>query len=234
VRHPGSVSIRENAPRSGCEDILDNIREALRLLAKSASIVSISTFYREPAIDRREEPDFYNGVVAIDTDLPPITLKWNVLRAIEAALGRRRSADKYESRTSDLGLLIHGDSVLSSNELTLPDPDILERAFIAVPLSEIAPELVLPGFGVPIRQVAEQFGDRKSAAVAGIHTAVAEGVALKPEHFLICARLLTRWHCAVPEAAWAPPCESIRGQRRLFPTRCTSSRHERGLRCGSR
>jgi 2-amino-4-hydroxy-6-hydroxymethyldihydropteridine diphosphokinase len=134
----------------------ENIREALRLLAKSARIVSISTFYREPAVDRPEEPDFYNGVVAIDTDLSPITLKWKVLRAIEAALGRRRSADKYASRTIDLDLLLYGDSVLSSNELTLPEPDVLKRAFIAVPLSEIAPELVLPGFGIPIRQLAER------------------------------------------------------------------------------
>jgi 2-amino-4-hydroxy-6-hydroxymethyldihydropteridine diphosphokinase len=119
-------------------------------------MVSISTFYREPAIDRRGEPDFYNGVVAIDTDVSPITLKWNVLRAIEAALGRRRGADRYESRTIDLDLLVYGDSVLSTDELTLPDPDILERAFVAVPLYEIAPELVLPGFRVPIRQIAEQ------------------------------------------------------------------------------
>jgi len=134
----------------------NNIREALRLLAKSARIVSISTFYREPAIDRPEAPDFYNGVVAIDTDLSPITLKWKVLRAIEAVLGRGRTPDKYASRTIDLDLLLYGDCVLSSSELTLPDADILRRAFIAVPLSEIAPELVLPGFGIPIRQLAER------------------------------------------------------------------------------
>ncbi len=134
-----------------------NIREALRLLAESARIVSISMFYREPAIGRPEEPDFYNGVVAIDTDLSPVTLKWKVLRVIEAVLGRRRSANKYASRTIDLDLLLYGDSMLSSNELTLTDSDVLKRAFIAVPLAEIAPELVLPGFDIPIRQLAERF-----------------------------------------------------------------------------
>jgi len=135
----------------------DNIREALRRLAQSTRLVSISTFYREPAIGHREQPDFYNGVVAIDTDLPPAMLKWQVLRPIEALLGRHRSADKYASRTIDLDLLVYGDSVVSSSELTLPDPDIRKRPFIAIPLSEVAPALILPDVRVPIREVAEQF-----------------------------------------------------------------------------
>jgi 2-amino-4-hydroxy-6-hydroxymethyldihydropteridine diphosphokinase len=112
-----------------------NIRAALRLLARSVGIISISTFYRTPAIDRPMQPDFYNGVVAIETDLRPTELKSKVLRRIEAALGRRRTADKYASRTIDLDLLV----------LTPLDPDILNRAFIAVPLAEIAPQLLLPG-----------------------------------------------------------------------------------------
>jgi len=135
----------------------ENVREALRQLAQSVRFMSISTFYRQPAVDHLEEPDFYNGVVAIDTDLAPMTLKWKVLRGIEANLGRRRSADRYASRTIDLDLLLYGDLALSNTELILPDPDILKRAFIAVPLYEIAPDLVLPGWGVPIRQVAERF-----------------------------------------------------------------------------
>jgi 2-amino-4-hydroxy-6-hydroxymethyldihydropteridine diphosphokinase len=134
----------------------ENIREALRRLAQSVLIVSISTFYREPAIGRPDDPDFHNGVVEIDTDLAPITLKGKVLRGIEASLGRSRSLDKFASRTIDLDLLLYDDLVVSSAELTLPHPDILKRAFVAVPLYEIAPTLVLPGSGVPIRQVAAQ------------------------------------------------------------------------------
>ena len=133
----------------------ENIRAALRQLTRSVRLVSISTFYREPAIGRPEDPDYYNGVVAIDTDLPPAKLKWAVLRQIEAALGRSRSIDKYAARSIDLDLLL-GNSVISSHELTLPDPDILTRAFIAFPLYEIAPSLVLPGFGVPIREIVER------------------------------------------------------------------------------
>src|SRR5215467_8416980 len=90
----------------------ENIRGGLRRIAQSARLVSISTFYRQPAIDHPEEPDFYNGVIEIDTDLPPTILKWQVLRRIEAALGRRRSKDKYAPRTIDLDLLLYNDCVI--------------------------------------------------------------------------------------------------------------------------
>lgn len=136
-----------------------NVHKALHELGQSVHLVSISTFYREPALDRPEEPDFYNGVAAIDTDLPPLKLKWEVLRRIEADLGRQRSADKNASRTIDLDLLLYGDLVVSSNELTIPDPDIVKRAFVAIPVYEIAPALLLPGSGIPIRNVAARFAE---------------------------------------------------------------------------
>lgn len=134
-----------------------NIRQALGRLSQAANLTAISTFYREPALGRPDDPAFYNGVVAIETDLPPLRLKLDLLRGIEADLGRRRTSDKYASRTIDLDLLLYDDCVLSNNELTLPDPDILERAFVAIPLCELAPDLLLPGSGLPIRRVAERF-----------------------------------------------------------------------------
>ena len=133
-----------------------NIRDALRRLAESVRIVSVSTFYQEPAIGRLEDPDFYNGVIAIETDLPPRILKNDLLRGIEAAVGRRRNGDKYGPRPIDLDLLLYGDVVLSSPDLTLPDPDIFKRAFIAIPLQEIEPDLVLPDSGLPIGRVVEE------------------------------------------------------------------------------
>jgi len=134
-----------------------NIRAALRRLAAAVRLQAVSTFYREPALDRPQEPDFYNGVVAIDTDLPPAALKWQVLRPIEAALGRRRGADKYAARTIDLDLLLYDDCALCGADLTLPDPSICARAFVALPLLELSPELALPGSGVSIREIARRF-----------------------------------------------------------------------------
>jgi len=134
-----------------------NIRQALRQLAQAVRLTGVSTFYREPPIERPTEPAFYNGVVAIETAVPPMRLKQDVLRRIEADLGRRRDPDKYASRTIDLDLLLYDDCVVSNNQLTLPDPDILERAFVAIPLCELAPDLLLPGSGLPICRVAARF-----------------------------------------------------------------------------
>ena len=121
---------------------------ALRLLAERVCLVAISTFYASPALDRPEQPDFYNGAVEIDTDLPPCELKYAVLREIEAALGRRRGADKYAAREIDLDLIWYDNLVVNEPELVLPDPEIAARPFLAVPLAELAPDLV-PGKTVP-------------------------------------------------------------------------------------
>ena len=134
-----------------------NIREALRRLGEYVRLTGISTFYVEPAIDGPDEPAFYNGVVTIETDLQPVNVKHEVLRRIEATLGRRRNANKNAPRTIDLDLLLYDDLVLSNDNLSLPHPDILKRAFVAIPLYELAPDLVLPGPGLPIRQIVEHF-----------------------------------------------------------------------------
>jgi len=96
-------------------------------------------------------------VVAIDTNLPPAQLKWQVLRPIEAALGRRRGADRYAARTIDLDLLLCDDYASREADLTLPDPSIRARAFVALPLQELSPGLTLPGSGVSIREIARGF-----------------------------------------------------------------------------
>lgn len=131
-----------------------HMRQALHRLRKVARIVSVSTIYRTPAEGCPEQPPFYNGVVAIETDLPPRELKL-MLREIEDALGRRRSADRYAARTIDLDILLYDTLVVTANGLVIPDPEIVQRAFLAVPLAELAPDLVLPGDGRPLREIAQ-------------------------------------------------------------------------------
>ena len=138
----------------------ENIREALRQLAQHARITAISTFYRQPAIGQPNQPDFINGVVTIGTDLPSPDLV-EVLRQIEAALGRRRTTDRYAPRPIDLDLLFVDGDVGQNSAPRLPHPDILNRAFVAIPLSEVAPSLVLPGSGISIGQIAGRFSSQK-------------------------------------------------------------------------
>jgi 7,8-dihydro-6-hydroxymethylpterin-pyrophosphokinase len=93
-------------------------------------------------------------MVAVETSKPPADLKSHVLRRIEQELGRTRSADKFAARTIDLDLIWYDNVVATGPDLTLPDPQILERLFLVVPLCEIAPDLVFPNSGVSIRDVA--------------------------------------------------------------------------------
>ena len=134
----------------------ENMREAIRLLDWQTRIVGISTVYQTEAEDRSEQPPYYNCVVEIGTEIPPMKLKYELLRKTEEALGRKRSTDKYAARAIDLDLIVYDDLVLETEELTLPDPQILRRSFVAIPLEELAPGLVLPGLGLRIEKVAER------------------------------------------------------------------------------
>ena len=130
-----------------------HIRQAVRLLGQVAPVVAISTIYRTPAQGPAGRPAFYNGVVEMQADLPPRALKTELAR-IEAALGRRRTADPDAPRPIDLDLLLYGDLVADEPGLRLPHPDLERRAFVAEPLREVAPGLRLPGSGRSIEEVA--------------------------------------------------------------------------------
>ncbi len=80
-------------------------------------------------------------------------MKYHFLRRVESGLGRKRTEDKYAPRTIDLDLILYDDVVEQSEDLSLPDPQSLERPLLAIPLSELSPDLVLPGIGLSITQV---------------------------------------------------------------------------------
>lgn len=135
----------------------ENVRRALLFLSREVPLEAVSTFYVTAPLERPDQPAFYNGVVRGRTPLPPTVLKFQVLRDIEARLGRRREADRYAPRPIDLDILLYGDWVVESEDLVIPDPEIAQRPFLAVPLYELAPDLVLPGSGRPLREIALAF-----------------------------------------------------------------------------
>ena len=80
-------------------------------------------------------------------------LKRRVLQLVESKLGRVRTADRFAARSIDLDLILYGGDVVSSETLILPDPDIRQRAFVALPLSEVAPGLRLPDTGEALAEL---------------------------------------------------------------------------------
>jgi 2-amino-4-hydroxy-6-hydroxymethyldihydropteridine diphosphokinase len=119
-------------------DELDRISQT-RLLAKSR-------LYRSAPLGPPDQPDYVNAVAGVLTLLGPEDLL-RALNDIEARHGRGRSGPKWGPRTLDLDLLLYADLELRTEKLVLPHPGVHERAFVLVPLAEIAPGLRVPGHG---------------------------------------------------------------------------------------
>jgi len=109
-------------------------------------LARVSTLYRSRPIGYAAQPDFINAVAALRTRLAPRELLGMLLR-IELRHGRRR-AFKNAPRTLDLDLLLYDDLRLDEPGITLPHPRMSERAFVLVPLLEIAPDIGIPGHGL--------------------------------------------------------------------------------------
>lgn len=131
-----------------------HVVEGLRRLGVVVRLAAVSTFYRTAPLGAPGAPAFANGVVRVETELGPRALQFEVLRGIEAGLGRVRGSDRNAPRTLDLDLLLWGEAVVCEPDFRLPAPELLERAFVALPLLELAPGLVLPGDGRSLAEVA--------------------------------------------------------------------------------
>ncbi len=129
-----------------------NVPRALRLLLERVRVEATSTFYRTRPLRHPEHPPFANGVWRVQTRLEPRPLKFDVLREVERRLGRVRTDDAYAPRTIDLDIAVYGDRTVREPDLLIPDPDVLERPFLAVPLLELEPDLRLPGADGPLRE----------------------------------------------------------------------------------
>ena len=124
-----------------------NIPAALDLLQQTTIVAATSQFFRTMPVGKNQnQPMFWNGVWEIRSGLPPLALKFQVLRDIEARLGRIRSSSRYDPRPIDLDLILFADLKMRNPRLILPDPDIQTRPFIAIPLRELTGDRVLPGF----------------------------------------------------------------------------------------
>jgi 2-amino-4-hydroxy-6-hydroxymethyldihydropteridine diphosphokinase len=115
--------------------------ERVRLLARSAD-------YRTPPWGIEDQPAFVNLCLAVETDLPPRALLARG-QAIERTFGRERAKERrWGPRPVDIDLIAYDDLALDEPDLKLPHPRLFERAFVLVPLAEIAPERVIAGIRV--------------------------------------------------------------------------------------
>ncbi len=146
-------------------DAQATVRQAMQALDQLAlsRVIRRSSLYRTAPITRSPAgvasgPDYINAVIALDTALPALELL-DQLQALEQAAGRERTY-LDAPRTLDLDLLLYGETHIDSPRLSVPHPRMAQRAFVLVPLAEIAPALVSEK---QLRAVADQAITRLAA-----------------------------------------------------------------------
>jgi 2-amino-4-hydroxy-6-hydroxymethyldihydropteridine diphosphokinase len=130
-------------------DAAATLRDAIAALAElpETTLLRASRLYRTPAWGRTDQPAFINAVALVETSLDARALL-DALLAIERRFGRVRvDGARWGPRTLDLDLLVFGDALFDEAGLQVPHPHLHERAFVLLPLAEIAPALQVPGRG---------------------------------------------------------------------------------------
>lgn len=144
---------------SNLGDREQNLLRALSLLSTKVEVRRISSIYETEPVGYEEQPLFLNLVCQIATLLSPRELL-NFAKEIEAAMGRVPSGQRNSPRLIDIDILLYGSESIESPDLTIPHPRLEERAFVLIPLAEIAPDLIPPQLGKSIAQLADKVGGK--------------------------------------------------------------------------
>ena len=121
-----------------------NLREAVRRMGALGRVAAVSGFYDTEPVGYLDQPRFLNAAVLLETELLPVELLRRLL-GIEQEMGRDRANSPPKGpRVIDLDLLLYGELVMQSAELTVPHPAMHERAFVLAPLAEIAVGMLHP------------------------------------------------------------------------------------------
>ncbi|MGA7194973.1 MAG: 2-amino-4-hydroxy-6-hydroxymethyldihydropteridine diphosphokinase [Anaerolineales bacterium] len=128
-----------------------NLRAAIKALSPEIKVIAESKVYETPPWGYENQPAFLNMAVKCETALEPESLLKR-LKQLEVQLGREQSF-RWGPRLIDIDILFYDDLILESESLTIPHPSLHERAFVLVPLAEIAPNFVHPVLKKSIKEL---------------------------------------------------------------------------------
>ncbi|EPK7361221.1 2-amino-4-hydroxy-6-hydroxymethyldihydropteridine diphosphokinase [Kluyvera intermedia] len=142
---------------------LEQVNAAVKALGEipETRLVTVSSFYRTPPLGPQDQPDYLNAAVALETTLAPEVLLSHTQR-IELQQGRVRKAERWGPRTLDLDIMLFGQAIIHTDNLTVPHYDMYNRGFMLWPLYEIAPSLTFPD-GISLQQRLDTLGAEKPA-----------------------------------------------------------------------
>jgi 2-amino-4-hydroxy-6-hydroxymethyldihydropteridine diphosphokinase len=127
------------------------LREAEQRLSTLGSAISVSSYYETEPVEFTNQPWFLNAALALETNLTPQDLMHSILQ-IEREMGRKRRQEKGP-RTIDIDILLFGNQILNSSDVTIPHPAMHQRRFVLEPLAEIAPEARNPLLNKTVREL---------------------------------------------------------------------------------
>ena len=137
-----------------------NLRQALALLSPKVTFDDVSSIYETEPVGYKEQPLFLNLVCRITTNLPPEELLW-LAKDIETKMGRVPSKQINSPRPIDIDILFYNNKIMETQDLTIPHPRLKDRAFVLIPLAEIAPDLVHPKLDKSITRLANDVKGQK-------------------------------------------------------------------------
>jgi para-aminobenzoate synthetase component 1 len=139
-----------------------NLVKALKALNQQVQILAVSSVYENPAITKTTSPPYLNGACLVKTSLQALELHEQVLRPIEDNLGRIRGEEGKAKCSIDLDLVLYEKQILSTPDLQLPAPDILQYAYVAVPLGFLVPDWIHPITKETMAEIANRFSQQKA------------------------------------------------------------------------
>jgi len=152
---------------SNIGDRESNLAQAITAIEISEGVdnVKSASFYLTEPLYNKEQEFFINTVIGLETILKPFDLL-DLLKNIESMLGRKKQKKKNMPRIIDIDILVHGESIIETDQLVIPHPNIIHRKFVLIPFDEIAPDYKIPLINLTVHDLLDSCKDQ---SYVGLH-----------------------------------------------------------------